>query len=203
MIKWKLWVRNRQKSGEREKIKRLHNPTEQNNNNIDLENSDEAKFKVVIVSLTGVYWTRRFGAHAPMQLTAWCCTMHSTQGHSRVQLQHWPQCNGSRDHLNRENLSLFSHRGHCGQYVVSSITGSCKDSIINLEESGHIQRFSSSRVIVEHCPWHMRAIFLILRFLSKWTCTLRTIWNRKAQPLMSLVLELSKQLSSILGEREN
>lgn len=77
-----------------------------------------------------------------------------------------------------------------------------KDSIINLEESRHIQRFFSSRVIVEHCPWHMRAIFLILRFLSKWTCTLRTIWNRKAQPLMSLVLELSKQLSSILGERE-
>lgn len=51
-------MRNGQKSGEREKIKRLHNPTEQNNNNIDLENSDEAKFKVVIVSLTGVYWTR-------------------------------------------------------------------------------------------------------------------------------------------------
>lgn len=63
-------MRNGQKSGEREKIRRLHNPTEQNNNNIDLENSDEAKFKVVIVSLTGVYRTRRFGAHAPMQLTA-------------------------------------------------------------------------------------------------------------------------------------
>lgn len=41
-----------------EKIRILHNPTEQNNNNIDLENSDEAKFKVVIVSLTGVYRTR-------------------------------------------------------------------------------------------------------------------------------------------------